>query len=104
MRAGTLDRVIVIQRKTTEQDAIGHPVETWSTLATVSASFRGLSGSESIRAGRAVAAETGIFTIRYLTGVTVQDRISYGGKSWDIENLREIGRREALEITAGAAQ
>jgi hypothetical protein len=41
------------------------------------------------------------FWIRYLA-VTTKDRVNYNGKVWAITYLRELGRREGIEITAEA--
>jgi SPP1 family predicted phage head-tail adaptor len=98
MRAGKLDRRITIQRVTTAPNAFNEPVETWIDVATVWAQQRPNRGSERFSAqeinGRAVLT----FHIRYRGDVTVQNRILYRGRSWNILDIREIGRRVVTEI------
>ena len=100
MRGGYLQREIVIQRKTTTTDAIGHPVPTWKKHLALRAGVTAASGNEVLRAGREVTSETKMFTIRYQTGITAKDRIKYDTKFWDILYIRELGRRRGLEILA----
>lgn len=102
---GKMDRRIVIQRSTSTEDGFGGPVLTWATLATVWAQFWPVSDGEKWRAGMVESREIARFTIRYsslVAGVTSRDRISFGG-TWGITGVKEIGRREYLEITAEKA-
>lgn len=48
-------------------------------------------------------ADNAMFVIRWLPGVAVSDRITHGGKVWNIVALAEIGRRRGLELRAVAA-
>lgn len=100
MRAGRMDREIVIQRATTSETVVGSPVPTWTTHLTVWAEYIPVSGREFLQMNREVAALTARFIIRWNSDVLETDRISFGGRTWDILSLREIGRQEGLEITA----
>jgi SPP1 family predicted phage head-tail adaptor len=98
---GNFDRQITIETLSLNSvDAIGAPVETWSKVVQCWSKVVPMSGTEALRLDRQVSTETSRFFIRYRTGITVKDRISYAGKYWDILNIRELGRREQLEITA----
>ncbi len=104
MRAGKLDRRIVLERFTTTVDDYNEPVKSWSTLATVSASYEPLSDGEKFRASETAAEASARFVTRYSTTVAdlnPKDRLTFEGDPWEIVRVKEIGRREGLEITAG---
>lgn len=105
MLAGPLDRRIVLQRATTAQDETGQEIETWSTLATVWGSRRRASARETLAAAEVAAAVTDVFEIRYdsaWSDLNPKDRLSEGGKTYNIIEVAEIGRREGLRIAAAA--
>lgn len=105
MDAGRLDRRIAVRRATTTTDAFNESVFAWGTLATVSARVEPVNDTEHWRAGETLASKLTRFTIRYSTtvaNVDPRDRIQYGGREYDIQGVKELGRREFLEITASA--
>jgi SPP1 family predicted phage head-tail adaptor len=105
MRAGPLDRRITLQRATRAQDATGQEVETWATLAEVWGSKRDVSDSERVAAAEVSAEITTRFQIRWdssWSDLNPKDRVVYNGRTYDISSVKEIGRREGLEITAAA--
>lgn len=97
MRAGKLDRTITIQRSTDTPDEFGTPAFTWTNLATLRAQVVQSSTEEFIENG-AEEKTVVIFRTRFLPGVTAADRIHYLGSDFNIKELKEIGRREGLEI------
>ena len=102
MRAGSLDRTIVIQQAAITLDSFGQPTETWSTFATVAAWKREPSARERFTNNQRVATETVTFRIRYLAGVTPKMRITYDGKTYDILGVTELGRSAGLDLFAEA--
>ena len=99
------DRKVVFQRSITNSvDAAGSPVVTWTTLSTQWAKVVPLSGAESLRLGRQMATEISRFFVLYDSNIRVTDRISYQSRYWDIQNIKELGRGEALEIVAEAIE
>lgn len=100
MRAGDLDRKIIIQSATDAQDDYGAVTQTWATFATVWAKKRDIRGSEQFVAQQVNARIAATFTIYWLDGVTEEMRISYESQYWDIRSINEIGRREGLELYA----
>ena len=98
MRAGRLDRIILIQRKTTSADSFGEPIETWATVATVWAEMVPVRGQERYAAMQQIAEIDTVFRIRYRAGITPLDRISYNSRLYDIKHVLEIGRFEGLEL------
>ena len=103
LSAGKMDRRIVLERFTTTVDSFNEPVRSWSTLAERAASYEPLSDGERFRAGETAATASARFVIRY--GATVadlnpKDRLTFQGVVHDIVRVKEIGRREGLEISA----
>jgi SPP1 family predicted phage head-tail adaptor len=99
IRAGNLDRRVVIQVNTPAQDAAGELVASWATLATVWAHVEPIAGSERFTAEQVHAEATYRITIRYRSDVGPTNRITYGGDTYVIESALEVGRQEALELS-----
>jgi hypothetical protein len=105
MDAGRLDERIEVLRSSGTADAFNATVEVWATIATVWASVQPISDGEKWRAGETLANETSRFTIRWanwVSDVNPRDRISYNGRIWDIQGVKDLDRREYREITATA--
>lgn len=109
MKAGKLDRKIVIQRYTGGSvDAFGENTSgSWGTFITVSASRKDVSDSEKVSAGQVNAVRMSRFVIRSSANsrtVTPVDRVSYDSKIWDIHGIKETneGRMKYLELTVMA--
>ena len=105
MEAGRLDRRVVLKRRKSGTDGFGEPVDQWTTLSAVWANVAPVSDGERWRAGETLAAKLCRFTIRWSAAVAVldpRDQIEYDGRTWDIQGVKEVNRREFLEITAAA--
>ena len=103
MKPGPLDRRVTIQRKTVVYDEYNSPVEAWANLATLSAQVIQQSGREFLSADQTQAERRVLFRLRWFDGVTVLDRVSYGGRLHNIQDVKELGRREGLELMTLAA-
>lgn len=106
MDAGRLDRTITI-RRVSVADVTGliEPVETWSDIATVRAYAVPVSDAERARAGETLAQVRIRFTVRYssqVSSIDPRDRLAFEGRTFDINGVKEVGRRQYLEITATA--
>ena len=105
MRAGLLDRRISFERFT-HVDAGFQSVETWAAHgSSVWASQKDVSDGEKTQAGGVSAILTSRFVVRsssFTRGLTPKDRIKYKGEAFAIFGIKEVGRNEWLEITAGA--
>lgn len=98
MRAGKLDKVITIERVTTTVDEYGTPVEGWATVATVRAQIMQATTEEFMRSF-GVSSETAVvFRVRHLDGITLADRVTYNGRHHDLKEIKELGRRQGLEL------
>jgi SPP1 family predicted phage head-tail adaptor len=105
MEAGRLDRRVTLRRATAAPDAFNEPVQTWADLATVWAEARPISDRERIAAAETAATVTHRFTIRWADGLadlSPRDRLIFEAREFDISAVKEIGRRDGLEITASA--
>jgi head-tail adaptor len=114
VRGGTLDRRVVIQRKTSAPSAAGAEVETWSTLATRWAAVRPILGDERTGAEQWVAREQSQFTLRWsadISDLSPLDRIvhpaSAAGNSpiseraiYDVISVHQPHRNEDLVVLA----
>jgi len=104
VRAGELDRKITIEYPSTGQDTLGAEVDDWNILANVWAKVRDVAGREVQDNPGTAAMDTSSFLIRHLATVTRKMRIRYNGDIYNITSIKEIGRREGLEIQATAHQ
>ena len=101
--AGRLDRRITIERPTYETDEFGGAaVSAWVPIGTVWAEVTPVSDGEHWRAAELAAEVTTRFRIRWGLGVTVEDRIIYGGRVYDISSGKELGRQQWQELTASS--
>ena len=101
--AGKLHHRIELQRPTTTLSPSRKVQEVWKTYATGKAELRQAGMSEFLTTYGEGVTNNAIFVIRYIPGVSVADRILYGGKVWNIVAIAEIGRRRGLELRAVAA-
>lgn len=106
MEAGKLDRRIRLERFTeTGRDAYNAPIQGWVTLATRSASYEPLSDGEKFSASETAASASARFRIRWsaaTASLNPKDRLVFEGGVWEILRVKELGRREGQEITAGS--
>ena len=101
MRAGKLRHRVTIQSRTVAADTVGHPVETWATLASVSADILPMGGAEPFHSDQFDARVSHDITIRYRTDVTPNMRVVWGSKTLDVEAVMDPdGRRRSLRILA----
>jgi SPP1 family predicted phage head-tail adaptor len=81
---GTLNSRVLLQKRGTERDAAGQPVETWSTVAKVWANIRNRSGSEVIRADAVVSQVRASIRIRKRSDVNAAMRVVSRGTVYQI--------------------
>ena len=105
MQAGDLDRRITIERYDTAPDAFNEGTKVWSPIVTVWASKKDVSDSERVAAQEVGAEISTRFQIRYSTqvkDVDPRDRLICEGRVYSISAVKEIGRRDGLELSAVA--
>jgi head-tail adaptor len=105
MRAGSLDRRIQFQRYVLEDDGFSE-VKKWADHGSeIWASKTDLKDWEKLRGDGVSASLTSRFQVRssvFTRGLTVKDAIKYSGVTYEIFGIKELGRNDILEITAGA--
>ena len=105
MSAGKLDRRVQFRRFTTEHDGLQN-VETWTDHGRpIWASRQDISDGERAAAGWIEGTSVARFVVRsssFSRGLTVKERLTTDGREYDILGIKEIGRRDRLEITAMA--
>ena len=99
MRAGALDKRVAILRKATAQDALGQPITTWSTLATVWAEAQEMRSREFTEANAKQIEITTRFRLRW-TDLTYADRLQWDGHQYEPVQLITIGRKAGIEVLA----
>jgi SPP1 family predicted phage head-tail adaptor len=105
MRAGKLDRTISIDRYSAGvPDDFGTVIADWTPLATVRAQLVQASTEEFLSAQGANAETAVIFRTRWIAGLTTADRVRYDGRSFNIRETKELGRRRGLELRCEAAE
>jgi SPP1 family predicted phage head-tail adaptor len=103
IKAGSLDRLITIQRATIVENDLGEHINIWSDLHSINASIQYFRDIERWAASQISAESMARFVIRWGFFVKVTDRIIFEEKIWDIIGVKEIGRREGQELTAATS-
>lgn len=98
MRAGALDRTIVIERATTTINEVREKVQTWAPILTLRAQRLLNETVDRTEKGVAMTMRTATFRTRFVDMIGLNDRVSFEGVPWIIKDIQEVGRREALEI------
>ena len=89
---------ITIEQPTATANAVGEPVLSWSTFATVWAAVDSLSARETERFAETVGFMTHRVRIRYLSGLTSAMRIVYRSRTLEIGQILERDRLWHQEI------
>ncbi len=103
--AGKRDRLVTIERKSATLDDYGGEIEGWAPLIKIWSSAAPVRDSERWQAGELAAHITMRFVLPWnaLTStIDPRDRIVFDGVIFDIAGVKEIGRREGVEISAAA--
>lgn len=98
MRAGSLDRSVTIERLREADRPSGGVSQYWSRLAELRAQVLQASTEEAIRAYGASTEVVTVFRTRFLDGITPADRVVFDGRSHDIVEIKQLGRRRGLEL------
>lgn len=99
MDIGKLNCLVAIQSPSDAQDAAGQPTDAWSTLASVWANIRHLSGVESIKAGADASVVKASIRIRRRTDVTAAMRVVHGSVVYQVKAvLPDEESREHVDL------
>ena len=109
MRAGRINRRVLVQRRVDTQDASGQPIPEWVTIGAPRwADRQPAGGSEKFGSDQFLAREQIVWELRWtsdLENLNPKDRIVYPVTSspvdseiYEILNVGEIGRRQGFRI------
>lgn len=101
MKAGRLDRRILIQRPVPIRNEHGEQLEGWADVATVWAGFERVSGGEDFAAEQRSNRQLVHFNIRYRPDLNARMTIVYDGERYQVEDVGELKdgrRREGLVL------
>lgn len=99
MKAGTLDREIIVQRAVTTLADSGAPRETWSSVVTLRAQLASNVATEQETSAGALDQSSLTFKTRFFDGIALGDRILFQGQPLELRSVQEIGRRRGLELS-----
>ncbi|MGV1918038.1 phage head closure protein [Rhizobium sp. 22-785-1] len=102
LNIGNLDRRITIERETETVMPSGSVMKAWTPVATVWAELIQQTASEFFTGFGEAETGTVIFRVRYRPGITSADRVTYDGTAYGIKEIKELGRRDALELRGEA--
>jgi SPP1 family predicted phage head-tail adaptor len=98
MRAGKLDKTICIERAGTVVDDYGTPSQGWEEIATTKAQIIQSSTEEFMKSYGSDATRAVVFRIRWRADLIVTDRVTMQGQQFDVVEIKELGRRDGLEL------
>lgn len=93
-------KTITVKSRTVANDAVGSPVETWTSVVGVYNAMVQISGgSDATTAGREGRQRTAtMYLIHDQDGkINIEDRVDYGGAEWEIRSVRVPDEREASD-------
>lgn len=106
MKPGKMDRRVQFERFTTTDDGFGE-VKDWAAHGQpVWASKTPVSDGERWSSNQKQGTSLARFVVRYsafTAGLTIKDRLTCEGVTYEIEGIKELARREGFEITGIAA-
>ena len=102
LNIGNMDRRITIERETKVVSPSGGGRKVWAPVATVWAEILQQSASEFFTGYGEAETGTVIFRVRFLPGITTADRVTYEGVAYGLKEIKELGRRDALELRGEA--
>ncbi|MCO5145531.1 MAG: phage head closure protein [Aquamicrobium sp.] len=103
MRAGRLDQTITLRSVTYEDDGYGGQVPVETDFADLRAQIIEESTDEFVRNYGVSTERLRIFRTRWLDGVTLDMTVVHDGRSFNLKQIKEIGRRRGLELRCSHA-
>ncbi len=102
LNIGKMDRRITIEHETETVKPSGDVVKAWAPVVTVWAEILQQTASEFLTGYGEAETGTMIFRVRFRPGITTADRVRYDGETYNLKEIKEIGRRHALELRGEA--
>ena len=98
--AADLNTRLNIEQRTSSQDELGQPIETWSLVAAVWGSVRHLSGVAAIKSGADGSTVKASFRIRYMAGIDSGMRVTVDGKHYNIVAILPNRAERYIDLVA----
>lgn len=98
--ASDLNTRVNIEQRTSSQDELGQPIETWSLVAAVWGSVRHLSGVAAIKSGADGSTVKASFRIRYMAGIDSGMRVTVDGKHYNIVAILPNKAERYIDLVA----
>ncbi|NLS04616.1 phage head closure protein [Rhizobium sp. P32RR-XVIII] len=98
MRAGKLDKAIVIEQRGEVVNDYGTVSEGWTKVASLRAQVLQQSTEEFLKSAGSTPETAVIFRIRWRADLTTEHRVTYRGQIFDLKEIKELGRRDGLEL------
>lgn len=103
--AGDLREHCVIQSVTRTKDSAGNTYETWTDGPTVACAVSSVSGKDYFAAAAAGVEDTVTFTVRFISGLDLSNRIYYNGQQFVLKEINLLGaRRDFIRLKARAVE
>lgn len=101
MRTGRLRHRVELQKPVSQRDPQGGPIVTWQKVADVWAEIQPIRGAEFVQAQQLEATMTHKIMLRYRNDVTVQHRLLYQERAFNIVAVQHVRERNRqLDIMA----
>lgn len=101
MRAGKLRHRITIEKPVSSQSLTGAETVSWLAFATIWAEIDPKNGREAFKTGQMFELLDIVFGIRFQPGISPEMRVSYAGRTFDIQGvLNPLERDERMLIGA----
>lgn len=97
MRAGKLNKRVELQMFAEATASDGGQAKTWSTITTVWASIESMNGDEATVDSKLTGVATYKFRIRHNSSVSVNRRIKYGTRVFDIKHVDNWQERNIFQ-------
>lgn len=98
-----MDRTIRVERSAETSDEYGGVTPGWAEAVTVRAQLIEQSTSDYMQGAGEEARRMAVFRTRWIDGIQNADRVVFDGLPYDVEQIKEIGRRRGLELRCRAA-
>lgn len=98
---GKFDRTLILQSASGSTNLANEDSETWANIGTAPEMWCQVietRGKESLRADQIDVIQPTLFRIRYRADLNEKMRLIYNTHPYYIEGIKEIGRREYLEL------
>lgn len=99
--AGKLDRLVTFERLTETVRPSGAVAKTWAPFLTVRAQVQDLSAEDAPAGFGTTENQALVFLVRWNPAqITTSDRVTYAGRSFDVRQITDLGRREGWKLVA----